>query len=270
MAALRAAYDALAACDIDLLTATELLEVGDEVETLTRQAPTQSHRVLARLQVETTAKALGAKSWRDVLTIRWRLSRREANRRLAEAAVLGPRRSLIGEPLDPVLPATAAAQAHGLITAEHVDIIRKSMAKIPGFVDAATRAQIEVDWARLAVKVGPKELLDGIELRLFLLDQDGPEPDDTERAAQTRLLHRPTGPRRHQSSSPACLTPEARATWEPILAKYAAPGMCNPERSRTLHLGHPIAGSDRQRSPQPGPTPTRRVDRGRAHRPDER
>ncbi len=76
MAALLAAHDALAACDVDLLTATELLEVGDGVETLTRQLPTQSHRLLARLQVETTAKALGAKSWREVLTIRWRLSSR--------------------------------------------------------------------------------------------------------------------------------------------------------------------------------------------------
>ncbi len=234
----RAAYDAFAVCDIDLLTATELLEIGDEVDTLTRQAPTQSHRVLARLQVETTAKALGAKSWRDVLTTRWRISTAEAGRRLALAALLGPRRSLTGEPLEPALPATAAAQAHGLITAEHVDIIRKSMTKIPGFVDAATRTQIEVDWARLAVKVGPKELLDGIELRLFLLDQDGPEPDDTERKRKRGFSIGRQG-RDGTSQATACLTPEARATWEPILAKYAAPGMCNPEDPEPCTSGTP-------------------------------
>ncbi len=166
------------------------------------------------------------------------LQSREANRRLAEAAVLGPRRSLTGEPLEPALPATAAAQAHGLITAEHVDIIRKSMAKIPGFVDAATAAQIEVDWARLAVKVGPKELLDGIELRLFLLDQDGPEPDDTERPRKRGFSIGRQG-RDGTSPATACLTPEARATWEPILAKYAAPGMCNPEDPEPCTSGTP-------------------------------
>jgi hypothetical protein len=62
VAALLAEYDALAVCDIDLLTATELLMLGDGVDTLIRQLPTQNHRVLARLQVETTAKELGAKT----------------------------------------------------------------------------------------------------------------------------------------------------------------------------------------------------------------
>ena len=34
---------------------------------------------------------------------------------------------------------------------------------------------------RTAVGVGPEELGDVAELTLFLLDQDGPAPDDTER-----------------------------------------------------------------------------------------
>ncbi len=113
IAAMRAAHDALAACDIDSLTPAELLAAGDELQTLTCQLPTQSHRLLARLQAETTPKEMGAKSWKDVLRIRWRISSSEANRRLTEAALLGPRRTLTGEPLEPVLAATAAAQAAG-------------------------------------------------------------------------------------------------------------------------------------------------------------
>ena len=69
IAALRAAHDALAACDLDSLTLPELLAVGDELQTLTCQLPTQSHRLLARLQAEATPKEMGAKSWRDVLAI---------------------------------------------------------------------------------------------------------------------------------------------------------------------------------------------------------
>ena len=63
LAMMRAGYAMLAAASMDPLTKTELLEVGDELETLTRQLPTQSHRMLARLQAETTPKELGAKSW---------------------------------------------------------------------------------------------------------------------------------------------------------------------------------------------------------------
>ncbi len=152
------------------------------MDTLTRQLPTQSHRVLARLQVETTAKALGAKSWRDVLTIRWRhlgpggppppgRGRTVGSAALADRRTVGTGVARDGRRCRPRPDHRRARR-----------IIRKAIGKIPGFVDAATRTQIEVDWARLAVKVGPKELLDGVELRLFLLDQDGPEPDDTERA----------------------------------------------------------------------------------------
>ena len=196
IAAMRAAHDALAACDLDSLTLPELLAVGDELETLTCQLPTQSHRILARLQAEATPKEMGAKSWKDVLRIRWRISSTEAHRRLTEAALLGPRRSLTGQPLPPVLAATAAAQARGLINAEHVEVIRKAINKLPGFVDASTRDQFEVDLVRTAVGVGPKELGDVAELTLFLLDQDGPAPDDTERARKRGFTQGTTAPRR--------------------------------------------------------------------------
>jgi hypothetical protein len=156
VAALRAAYDALAACDLDSLTLPELLAMGDELETLACQLPTQSHRILARLQAEATPKEMGAKSWKDVLRIRWRISSTEANRRLSEAGLLGPRRTLTGEPLPPVLAATAAAAARGQITGEHVEVIRKSLAKLPGFVDASTRERFEADLVRAAVGVGPR------------------------------------------------------------------------------------------------------------------
>ncbi len=111
IAAMRAAHDALAGCDIDALTLDELLAAGDELQTLTCQLPTQSHRILTRLQAEATPKEMGAKSWRDVLAIRWRISSGEAHRALTQAALLAPRRTLTGQPLPPVLAATAAAQA---------------------------------------------------------------------------------------------------------------------------------------------------------------
>ena len=87
MAALRGAHESLAGCDLEMLTGRELLTVLDELETLSCQLPAQWHRALTRLQAETTPKELGAKNWKDVLRIRWRISASEANRRLAQAEV---------------------------------------------------------------------------------------------------------------------------------------------------------------------------------------
>ncbi len=236
--ALRAAFDAVAACDIDLLTRGELIGPLDELETLGCQLPSVSQRLLARLQAEATPQQLGAKSWKDVLTARWRISGAEANRRLNEAAVLAPRRTITGEPLPAVLPATAAAQALGLITGEHVAVIRAAVRKLPGFVDPATAAQFEVDLVRVAVGVGPKELKETAALRLFLLDQDGPEPDDTERA-RTRGLSKGRQQRNGNIPLSGELTPEAWATLEAIFAKFAAPGMCNPDDPEPCTSGTP-------------------------------
>ncbi|AMD56197.1 hypothetical protein ATO49_28250, partial [Mycolicibacterium fortuitum subsp. fortuitum DSM 46621 = ATCC 6841 = JCM 6387] len=174
----------------------------------------------------------------EVLRTRWRLSTAEAGRRLGEAAELGPRRALSGEPLAPVLPAVAAAQAAGLLNGEHVKVLRDAVHRLPGFVDAATAEQFEADLVRVAVGVGPKELKDTAELRLFLLDQDGPEPDDTERARKRGLS---TGKQGRDAMTPltANLTPEAAAVWEVLFAKFAAPGMCNPDDEQPCTSGTP-------------------------------
>jgi hypothetical protein len=105
-------------------------------------------------------------------------------------------------------------------------------------VDSRTRAQIEVDLVRTAIGVGPKELKDNAERILFLLDQDGPEPDDVERAWRRGVS---TGPQGSDKMVPfrGNLTPEASAIYEAIYAKWAAPGMCNPDDEHPCVSGTP-------------------------------
>ncbi|WP_111510064.1 HNH endonuclease signature motif containing protein [Mycobacterium kyogaense] len=238
VAGLRAAVDAVLACRLDRSTAAEVVELLDELENAGCRLPAAWHRALARLQVETSAVQMGAKNWKDVLAIRYRISGSEANRRLTEAALLAPRQSMTGAPLPPTLPATAEAQAEGRITPEHVDVIRKEVDKLPSFVDAATREQFEADVVRIATGAGPKATRDAAELERFLLDQDGPEPDDAERVRKRSL----TKSRQGQDAMTqwrANLTPEAAAVWEAIFAKYAAPGMCNPDDPEPCISGTP-------------------------------
>ena len=238
VATVAAAVDELLAGDADLATRDELVEVLDELEVVGCRLPAVRHRLLARLQVETTPAQLGAKNWKDVLATRWRISHSEAHRRLSDAAVLAPRQPVTGPPLPPVLPAVAIAQDKGLINPEHVTVIRKAVDKLPGFVDTAAREQFEVDLVRAAVGAGPKDVHDTAELRLFLLDQDGPEPDDTER-------QRKRGVTKHKQRRDAMtdlkvvMTPEAWAVFEVLFARYAAPGMCNPDDPEPCTSGTP-------------------------------
>ena len=244
VAGLRAAYDALAALPVDVLTRAELLEALDGLETVTCQLPVQSHRLLARLQAETTPREMGAKSWRQVLSVRWRLSSAEAGRRLGDAAELGPRQTLGGEPLDPVLACTAIAQTHGVITAEHVRILRDAMSRVPSAVDPVTRGQIEADLVRTAMGVGPRELKDNADRTLFLLDQDGPVPDDAERARRRGVSTAPQGARR---DDPADRHPDPAGVGDlrGHLRHLGGTGNVSPRRPRAVHLGDPDAGSDR-------------------------
>ena len=66
----------------------------------------------------------------------------------------------------------------------------------------------------------------------LLLDQDGEPPNDAERARR-RYLH--IGRQQADGMTPikGLLDPEARATFDAVCAKWAAPGMCNPEGQHT-------------------------------------
>ncbi|GLP77086.1 HNH endonuclease [Mycobacterium antarcticum] len=238
VAALRAVHDELDALDFDALSARETVTLLDALEESECRTAAHRHRALAQLQQQSTPTEMGAKSWRDVLAIRWRLSGSEAGRRLTHAAQLGPRRSITGEPLAPTLEAVAVAQRMGFLTHEHVELIRKGMAKIPGWVQPSEREQIEVDWVRHGVGDGPKALKDQIDQTLFLLDQDGQPPNDEER--QRRRGAR-LGPQRHDTMTEftATMTPAHRAVWEVLFAKFAAPGMCNPADEQPCFSGIP-------------------------------
>ncbi len=136
IAAMRGAYHELAALDLNTLTHPEIVGALGQLEALTRRLPSQSNRLLARLQREASPKELGAKSLQAVLTERLRIGGAEAHRRLGEATELGPRVALNGEPLAPVLAKIAAAQADGAIGCEHVNILRRFFAQLPLSVDA--------------------------------------------------------------------------------------------------------------------------------------
>ena len=102
--AIETAHDQLEQCSFDGFSPEELMTILGRRERVTWRAPITEHQILARLVTDGNPGALGAASLTVALTERLRISSPEARRRLAEAADLGPRTTVTGQPLEPVLP----------------------------------------------------------------------------------------------------------------------------------------------------------------------
>ncbi|STZ62621.1 protein of uncharacterised function DUF222 [Mycolicibacterium tokaiense] len=167
---------------IDAFSDAELLALQQRREPITRAQPVLDHRVYQRITSQSSPISLGAKNYAAVLSQRLRISTSEAHRRLDDAALLGPRTSLTGEPMAPTMPGFARGQAQGLIGAEHIKHVRWFFRKLPGFVDFQTRKNAEVQLAQHACELGPAEFRAAAAHMLYLLNQDGELSDEDRQA----------------------------------------------------------------------------------------
>lgn len=228
----------VAELSLDALTDTELLDLQHRREVVTRSMPAVDHQIINRLAAEADPKALGGTSLADVMATKLSISKQEANRRIKRAELLGPRRAMTGEPLAPKLPNVAAAQARGKIGPEHLRIIEKFFDDLPARIDYQTRDQVEADLARIATGLGPTQFRVAAERLALLLNQDGDEPDDAERARRRHLTIEKQDAD-GMSRIHGLLDPECCATIEAVFAKWAAPGMCNPDDETPCVDGEP-------------------------------
>jgi hypothetical protein len=228
----------------DALTTPEMMAVLESCEMFRRQLPAIEHPLINQISAQADATELGGKL-PAALANRLLISRAEASRRIHEAADLGERRALNGEPLEPVLPATAEAQRNGELGAGHVVVIRGFFHRLPDFVDVETQVKADAQLARLGGEHRPDELAKLADKLTDCLNPDG-NFSDNDRARRRGIA---IGKQGLDGMSPITgyLTPEARATFDAVLAKLAAPGMCNPEQEMPCVDGAPserAVGSD--------------------------
>jgi len=125
-----------------------------------------------------------------------------------------------------VLAATAAGQRAGKLGAGHVAVIRRFYHQLPGWVDDETREHAEAHLARLGSQFRPDQLGGLADKLADCLNPDGTYSDEDR--ARRRGLTLGKQEADGMSALRGWLTPELRATLEAVLAKLAAPGMCNP------------------------------------------
>jgi Domain of unknown function (DUF222) len=228
----------MAALSFTAFTAPEVLAIQRRLETGYRGQPAVDHRLIHQLTSGSTPTELGATSWPRVLAEALRISTGEAKGRITQAELLGPRTAVTGEALPPKLPNVAAAQARGEIGPEHVRIIEKFFDVLPSRIDCQTRYLAEADLARSATGLGPTQFRAAADRLALLLNQDGELPDEADRARRRYLIidkQDVDG----MSRLHGLLDPEARATIDAVLAKLAAPGMCNPDDQAPCVDGQP-------------------------------
>jgi hypothetical protein len=187
VAHLRAAVDEVLGCDMTGLDGVGVASLLAEIEDARRRLDAADTRALAVAEDRRVDGQFGAASLVDLLTDRLHLDAGEARRRVRRCEDLGPRHTLTGEPLPPILPATAAALADGEIHAGHVDVISRVCGLVDGLPDtdpddSAVAETLLLDVAR---HHAPKLVARTGQELLARLDQDGTEPAD-QRIARRR------------------------------------------------------------------------------------
>jgi Domain of unknown function (DUF222) len=234
--ALDADMERLCGLSFDALTTPELMCLMERLELVARRLPVPGHGLINQVVQQATPAELGGKL-SHVVADRLRITRGEATRRIAEAADLGPRQTLTGQPLAPRLTATAAIQRRGQIGHSHVAVIRRFLDELPCWVDAPTRQSAETDLAQVAAEHRPETLRKVADRIACYLNPDGQYTDEdrNRRRGLTLSSQDPNG----MSKLSGWLTPLARAALEALWAKLAAPGMCNPEDQTPAIAGPP-------------------------------
>lgn len=235
MAALEAldrAVDVLGAADLDSLGAAERYRVLERLETGRRRLTATSATMVCGLEQVPGCPPVPV-ALADVL----RISRREARRRIRDAEQLAPRITLTGQPVPPVLPATAKVWDAGLLDLEHLRVIQTFIRDLPVDIPPPAVEAAEAFLAEKATELRPDQL-EKLAARLALtLNPDGNFTDE-DRARQRGFLwcgQRPDG----TSIGRITATPELRAMLDAWFAKFAAPGMCNPDDAVPVTDGEP-------------------------------
>lgn len=236
-AAVECDLEALDALDWDSLSVRERLQALARLENIRRKAAACSLDLVGSVERcgESALGGASAKLIADVI----RVSPREARHRIRDAAQLQSRTTLTGQTVPPALPATAKAWDAGLLDIEHLRTIQTFIKDLPEHIHPAAVAEAEAFLAEKAAELRPDQLAKLADRLSLTLNPDGKFSDEyrsAQRGFQWCGRQRPDG----MSVARLVATPELRAMLETWLAKFAAPGMCNPADQTPTVTGEPL------------------------------
>ena len=222
---LNTAVAAMRELNPDSLEPSVRLHVLEQMETSRRKQVAFSHDIIGGLAKEDPADIGGP--IHQVVADWLRISYTDARRRVRDVAQLSPRLTLTGQEIPPELPATAQVWREGLLDAQHLRVIQTFVRDLPETTPVATVEHAENFLAEQATVLRPDQLEKAANRAAVLINPDG-KFSDADRARQrgfTWCCQRADG----MSMGTLVATPELRANIDAWLARFAAPGMCNPD-----------------------------------------
>jgi hypothetical protein len=223
--ALEAAVKAIGELDFDSMTPAVRLRALERLETSRRRQVAMSHDQIAGLAKEDPARIGGL--LHKVLADWLRISCAEARRRIRNAAHLTFRSTLTGQQLPPELPATAQAWRDGVLDEQHLRVIQQFMRELPEATPVEKVERAETFLAEQAAELRPDQLEKVAARYALWINPDGKFSDEDR--ARHRGFSWCTQRRDGMSTGRLTATPELRANLDAWLARFAAPGMCNPD-----------------------------------------
>ena len=183
------------------------------------------YRVVGQLAdpPDESGSALG---WVQNLAARLRVTPAEIKRRVKVAGRILPRRSLLGDVLQPHLAAVAKAVSAGTLGEDHLKVITNAMDKLPSCVSVTERAEVESSLVREAAKSDADIVRAAANHIDQLFNPDG-DFDEADRERRGGVVMGPQG-RDGMSRVSGFLDPEARAYVE-AAAAAVRPGRHLPD-----------------------------------------
>ncbi|GAB2918596.1 HNH endonuclease signature motif containing protein [Rhodococcus aerolatus] len=222
LASLDAAAQSVLAESAAPLTEAEVLDAARALEVVGRRLEAAWHPLCAELGIRSTAVRHHERGTGALLAQVLGIDASEGRRRVAAAAQLAPRTSLQGEPQEPLLPATAAAQARGEVSGAHAAVVARTLDALPGSVTPAERTAAAADLAAAAAELTPSQLTAAADRVRVHLDPDGRLTDDRDHARRRSFT---VGRQGGDGMTPVrgLLDPRARALLDAAFVALAAP-----------------------------------------------
>jgi hypothetical protein len=174
---------------LDHLEPDEQVAVWQRFERLRNKLPLVDHRLIAHADAADLAREYCSATMTQFLVRVLQLTHGEAAARVRAAAAVGPRTTMVGEQLEPLLPGLAALQRDGVISAAKVQIVERAIHTLsrPSLNPQAvqTAEQLLTEQAPI---LAPAELQRFAQAVVAAADPDGPEPVDDQLQQDRRYL----------------------------------------------------------------------------------
>lgn len=238
----------------------ELIAVVRAAEEVFRRAHALALAAAAAVVTSGTATEQGFVTPALLLGSVLRLSTHEARTRVGHAGLVGPGRTLTGEPLGPELPVAADAVAEGAIGPAHLTIVVDTLGQLPPSVGSVERAAAEEALVDAARRFDPTRLRAVADRVLTHLHPDRDRPDDDLPAAPSAGSLHVRRRRDGRYGLDGWLETVPGATLAALLDALAPPrpspdGTADPRRADQRTADALVEACDLARSAQECPTP---------------